>query len=197
MRTIPTICFQGDSVGCSQGQSFIQDHNTQYNLSPALTMIRGKHTFQVGGQFELGLDNYAQTNIASGTFAFDGRWTTNNALNPTTAGNPYADFLLGLSINPGAFVNQNQDAAQVPAQTAGKQFYRAFYFNDNWHVTSKLTLNLGLRYELQGPWSERFNRMSYWDPKATNHTITGCSGVAGSPRLTDLQMVLYGHKNNP
>jgi hypothetical protein len=199
MRTIPTICFQGDSVGCSQGQSFIQDHNTQYNFSPALTMIRGKHTFQVGGQFELGLDNYAQTNIASGTFAFDGRWTTDNALNPTkgVVGNPYADFLLGLSINPGAFVNQNQDAAQVPAQTAGKQVYRAFYFDDTWHITSKLTVNLGLRYELQGPWSERFNRMSYWDPNVTNHTVTGCNGTAGSSCKGDAFLVLNGVNNTP
>jgi hypothetical protein len=56
----------------------------------------------------------------------------------------------------------------VPGFTAGQQIYRAFYFGDTWHATSRLTLNLGLRYELQGPWSERFNRLSYFDPTATN-----------------------------
>jgi hypothetical protein len=42
------------------------------------------------------------------------------------------------------------------------------YFGDTWHVTGKLTLNLGLRYEQQGPWSERFDRLSYFDPSAVN-----------------------------
>ena len=77
MRTPPTPAFPfRDDVGKSQGNSAIGDHNTQYNITPALTIIRGKHTFQVGGQYELGLDNYFQTNIASGAFAFDGSWTS-------------------------------------------------------------------------------------------------------------------------
>jgi hypothetical protein len=198
MRTPPTPCFLGDSVGCSQGQSFISDDNTQFNFSPGVTMIRGRHTLQWGGQLEMGYDNYAQTNIASGAFAFGGSWTTNNALTPTTAGNPYADFLLGLSQNQGNFVNQFEGAAQVPAQTAGKQTYRALYFNDNWRATGKLTLNLGLRYELQGTWSERFDRISYFDPRATNGTVTGCSGVPGSPCTGDVFLVKTGvnHSRN-
>ena len=76
MRTPPTPAFPfPNDVGKSQGNSAIGDHNTQYNISPALTMIRGKHTLQAGAQFEIGLDNYFQTNIASGAFAFGGNWT--------------------------------------------------------------------------------------------------------------------------
>ena len=128
MRTPPTPAFPfPNDVGKSQGNSAIGDHNTQYNLSPALTMIRGKHTFQVGGQYELGLDNYFQTNIASGAFAFRWNWT---CLTPTRRDGSdlrFADFLLGLAQNQGTFVNQTEGVAQVPAQTAGKQTYRAFY----------------------------------------------------------------------
>ncbi len=59
IRTPPTPAFPfPNDVGRSQGNSAIGDHNTQYNVTPALTMIRGKHTIQVGGQYELGLDNY-------------------------------------------------------------------------------------------------------------------------------------------
>jgi Carboxypeptidase regulatory-like domain len=182
MRTPPTPAFpytagSGD-IGKSQGNSAIGDHNTQYNISPSLSIIRGKHTVQVGGQYELGLDNYYQTNIASGAFGFLGSWTGGNGL---SAGNPFADFLLGLSQNgPASFVNQTEGAAQVPAETAGRQAYRALYANDNWHIMPKLTLNLGLRYELAGTWSERFNRLSYWNPNAVNSTVTGCDGTAGS-----------------
>jgi hypothetical protein len=195
IRTPPTPEFSTpNDVGHSQGNSAIGDHNTQYNLSPALTMIRGKHTFQIGGQWEIGLDNYFQTNIASGAFGFDGLWTEQNPTAPTAVGgNPYADFVLGLALNQGSFAgNQSEGVAQNPALTKGKQTYRAFYFNDTWHVTPKFTANLGLRYELPGTWSEAYNRLTYWDPNAVNGTVTGCSGVAGSPCPGDAMYVQTG-----
>lgn len=195
-RTPPTPAFPfpGD-VGKSQGNSAIGDHNTQWNVSPSLTWIHGKHTVQVGAQYELGLDNYYQTNIASGAFGFSGAWTANNALTPNsaTSGFAFADFLLGLAQSgPASFVNQTEGAAQVPAETAGRQTYRAVYANDTWHFTPKLTINAGLRYELQGPWDDRYNRLSYWDPTLTNATVTGCSGVPGSPCIGDAALVGTG-----
>src|SRR5208282_3435875 len=193
MRTPPSPAFPfPNDVGKSQGNSAIGDHNTQYNISPALTMIRGKHTLQAGAQYELGLDNYYQTNIASGAFAFGGNWTTSAAgvSNPAFA---FADFLLGLSQNEGSFVNQTEGVAQVPAQTAGRQAYRALYLDDTFRVTNKLTLNLGLRYELQGTWSERFNRLTFFDPTATNATVSGCpTGCIG-----DAAYVAPGGNNIP
>jgi hypothetical protein len=197
IRTPPTPAFPfPNDVGKSQGNSAIGDHNTQYNISPQLTLIRGKHTIQVGGQYELGLDNYYQTNIASGAFGFLGNWTDNTALptqsNPAVGGFAFADFLVGLAQNQGQFVNQTEGAAQVPALTAGRQTYRALYANDTWHVRSKLTLNLGLRYELPGTWSERYNRLTYWSPSTANATVTGCSGVAGSACPGDTLLVGTG-----
>ena len=194
MRTVPTPAFPfNNDVGRTQGNSFIADHNSQYNFTPAVTMIRGRHTFQWGGQYERGYDNYAQTNIASGAFAFSGAWTANNALVAgSNTGFAFADFLLGLSQNQGSFVNQTEGVAQVPAQTAGLQVYRALYVNDNWHLSNKLTLNLGLRYELQGTWSERQDRLTYFDPSATNATVTGCGGTVGSPCIGDAAYVKTG-----
>ncbi len=198
MRTPPTPAFPfPNDVGKSQGNSAIGDHNTQYNVSPALTMIRGKHTLQAGGQFEMGLDNYFQTNIASGAFAFAGNWTSSSPSAADGSGFAFADFLLGLGQNQGSFVNQTEGVAQVPAQTAGRQVYRAFYLDDTFRVTNKLTLNLGLRYELQGTWSERFNRLTFWNPAATNATVTGCSGTAGSACPGDASLVSSGGNNIP
>jgi len=199
MRTPPTPAFPfPNDVGKSQGNSAIGDHNTQFNISPALTMIRGKHTIQVGAQFEIGLDNYFQTNIASGAFAFAGNWTSSNpAVTADGSGFAFADFLLGLSQNQGSFVNQTEAVAQVPAQTAGRQVYRAFYADDTFRVTNKLTLNLGVRYELQGTWSERFDRLTFWNPGLTNATVTGCSGTAGSACPGDASLVGSGGNNIP
>lgn len=201
MRTPPTPAFPfPNDVGRSQGNSAIGDHNTQYNLSPSLTVIHSNHTLQFGAQWEIGLDNYFQTNIASGAFGFSGAWTANNALNPSTAvpsGFAFADFLIGLAQRgPTSFVNQTEGVAQVPAQTAGRQTYRGFYGDDIWHFTPKLTFNLGLRYELQGPWSERFNRLSYFDPNIVNATVTGCNGNPGSPCRGDVELVGQGYNTS-
>jgi len=200
MRTPPTPETNlPNDVGHTQGNSAIGDHNTQYNLSPQLTMIRGKHNIQVGGQYELGLDNYFQTNIASGAFGFDGTWTKSNPTSTAaTGGYAFADFLLGLGLNQGTFAgNQNEGIAQVPAQTKGKQTYRALYVEDTWHVTPKFTASLGLRYELPGTWSEAYNRLTYWDPKTTNATVTGCSGTAGSACPGDAMYVKTGPNSTP
>ncbi len=77
-RTPLTPCFgQNDSlVTCSQGQSSINDLNTQFNISPQVTMIRGRHTFVWGGQLEEGYDNYLQTNTGGGLISFTGSWTS-------------------------------------------------------------------------------------------------------------------------
>jgi len=48
-------------VTCSQGQSAIADYNTQFNISPQVSMIRGRHSFVFGAQLEEGYDNYLQT----------------------------------------------------------------------------------------------------------------------------------------
>ncbi len=72
-----------------------------------------------------------------------------------TGGISFADFLLGYGLNQASVFNHNFGEAQIPALVAQKEIYRGFFFGDTWRVTSKLTANYGLRYDLQGPWSER------------------------------------------
>src|SRR5436189_824264 len=197
-RTPLTPCFaiNDSNVTCSQGQSSIHDLNTQWNLSPQITMIRVRHTFVWGGQLEMGYDNYLQTNTGGGLISFVGSWTTDRpgSASPTPGtGKDFADFLLGYGQGQGsAFGNQTNGSLVISGPISGKQTYRAVYFGDNWHATSKLTLNLGVRYELQGPWSERFDKMTYFNPGVANSTVTGCSGVAGSPCPGDLFLVKTG-----
>jgi hypothetical protein len=200
-----TPCFtpQDPSITCSQGQSFISDHDTQLNVSPSITWIRGRHTWVFGGQLTETYDNYAQTNIASGAFAFNGSWTSDNAVSPTAnTGISFADFLLGYGLNQGSVFNHNYGEAQIPALVAQKETYRGFYFGDTWRVTQKLTINYGLRYDLPGNFSERHDLSSYWDPSAVNRTVTGCGvatsgptagqGIAGTPCPGDIFFVKTG-----
>jgi hypothetical protein len=191
MRTPPTPCVANiaDSIMCSQGQSFIQDRNTQYNLAPSITIMRGRHRYRFGFQFEAGYDNYSQTNLASGAFEFCAPGQ------PCFTGFSFSDFLLGYADNFSNFENHFFDQAVVPALTAGKQVYRAFYISDTWHVSERLALNLGLRYELQGPWSERYDRLSYFDPGAASYLNRFLP--AGSPEIKgDAFLVPRGSRNN-
>jgi hypothetical protein len=183
-RTPPTPCVFNfaDNIMCTQGQSFIQDRNTQINFSPSVTTVRGRHTLKLGFQLEIGRDNYAQTNVASGSFAFCGSGLA------CFSGFSFADFLLGYADNPSSVENHFFGQAVVPALVAGQQIYRGFYADDTYHLTKKLTLNLGIRYDLQGPWSERYNRQSYFDPTAQNWlaspaTTAGLTNVPGLPGL--------------
>jgi len=191
MRTPPTPCVANfaDNIMCTQGQSYIQDRDTQYNLAPSLTLVRGHHRYHFGFQLEAGYDNYAQTNVATGAFDFCA------SSQPCFSGFPFADFLLGYADNFSNFENHFFAQAVVPAFTAGKQTYHAFYFNDTWHLVEKLSLNLGLRYELQSPWTERQNRLSYFDPTAPSYLNQFLP--AGSPTVMgDVFLVPAGTRSN-
>ncbi len=199
MRTPPTPCVANvaDNIMCTQGQSFIQDRNTQFDFSPRLTMMQGRHQYQFGLQVEIGRDNYSQTNVASAAFDFcaPGKACFTSLPGVSGTGFSFADFLLGYADNFSNFENHFFDQAVVPGFTAGQQIYRALYFGDTWHPTSKLTLNLGLRYELQGPWSERFNRLSYFDPNATSF-LTRYLPAGSAPVKGDVFLVDPHSRNN-
>jgi len=196
-RTPLTPCFANSDpgIGCSQGQSSINDFDTQFNISPQITKIIGRHTLTFGAQWEETFDNYLQTNTGGGLISFNGSWTQSLASNATGAvgGNDYADFLLGYGLGAGAaFGNQTTGSLVISAPVASKENYRGFFVGDTWHVTSKLTANLGLRYELAGPFTERFNRITYFNPTVTNAAVTGCNGTAGSACSGDLFYVGSG-----
>jgi len=191
----PAFGISDPLVTNSQGQSAISDSDSQWNFSPTITWIHGRHTFNFGGQFEWSFDNYLQTNTGGGLVSFNGTWTQNKAAG---AGNPlngkdFADFELGYGLGIGSPLgNQTSGAVNISAPVAGYQFYRALYAGDNWKITNKLTLNLGIRYDLPGPWSERYNRLTYFNPSAANQTVSGCGGSPGSRCPGDLFLVGTG-----
>jgi hypothetical protein len=205
-RTPPTIGVVGesDNVMATQGQSYIVDHDTQYWISPTLTLVRGRHTIQVGFQDEITLDNYAQSNIISGYLGFDGTYTgdhftTDNVPAGLAVGNgnqlAFADYLMGWATNPEQVGNHFYGTAVIPNLVAGKQKLLAGFANDTFHANSKLTLNLGLRYEYQSPWSERHNRQSYFDPNAVDPIASTAVGTPGGPTSNVLGAVGLVHSS--
>ena len=157
-------------------------------LASNLTWIRGPHTIKFGWDGRLFRDNELTLDGGAGSFAYDSSFT--NGPNPraaiAAAQNPYdayAGFLLG---------NPSSGSIRYSDTWARQQYYNALFVQDDWHVTSKLTLNLGLRMDIETGFTERYNRQAYFDPnivsplaKATGLPLKGgavFSGVNGIPR---------------
>ncbi|MBV9032958.1 MAG: carboxypeptidase regulatory-like domain-containing protein [Acidobacteriaceae bacterium] len=164
-RDLPVPVINGfDTAGTfgSQGAgSVIVDRNDNYRIASTLTKIAGKHTWRFGGEFMRMTHNYAQTNTPSGIFYFNSDLTGSNGATPTS-GAGLATFLLGYP---------SSGSASTPAFVAAQQLYPALFLNDDYHATEKLTLNLGVRWEHSGPWTERFDRLTSFNPVRLNPVL--------------------------
>jgi len=136
--------------------------HTLWTYSAALELTRGRHALKFGGEQRPFFNNFQQPSYPTGYFHFAQSVTENviGAFNPVQ-GNPFADLLVGMGDYGGIAI--------YPA-VANKSLETGFFAQDNWKVTSKLTLNLGLRYEWSTPYSERYNRVQFSD-------FAGDSGV--------------------
>ena len=95
--------------------------------------------------------------------------------NPTaataTAGNAIASLLLG--------AGSGGELIQNFKNVATQSFYIAGYFQDDWRVTKNLTLNLGLRWDIDTPRTERYNRTNYFDPNVASAAASALPGLKG------------------
>ncbi len=128
-----------------------------FHLAGSWSRISGRHDLKIGGEGRMNRQNMGQPGEPAGTFWFDQNTTSQE---PWSQGDSMASFLTGLGGESG------WGEYEIPMWPATQSFRFAAYVQDNWKATSKLTLNLGLRYDLEAPRTERFNRMSYVDPNA-------------------------------
>jgi hypothetical protein len=145
-----------------------------YTTAASLTKVRGDHTMKFGFEGRMLRVNVWEARSA-GTFNF--RRNETQGPNPTasssTAGDAFASFLLG-------FGQPNDVLIQNWKNVAANSFYWAGYAQDDWRINSRLTLNLGLRYDIDVPRTERFNRMNFFDPEARSPLA---DVVPGMPNL--------------
>lgn len=169
VRTLPNVCVQEFNEFCGGNTGSVLDAwDTNYEAEPSVTTVKGKHTMKFGAEIRIQRQNYVQTNNGTGGYNFDPTFTSFDPLASTPmGGNGLASFLFG---------TPSSGSVQEPAETASQLIYRAFYFGDTYKLTNRLTLNLGLRYEITGPWSERYNRISFWDEGAVD-PLTQATGL--------------------
>jgi hypothetical protein len=152
LTDLPDIYYPGVSIRAATNSSATANGNTQlgksgywyqepdsYNIEAKMSKNAGRHYFKVGGEYRKEKVNAARPKPMS--FDFRPDLTANTYLNPNTAlsGNAWATFLLGA-------LDQNSTISSIPIQRPRVDFMGLF-FQDDFKLSSKLTLNVGLRYE--------------------------------------------------
>ncbi len=168
-RHIPNIHVEGLANFDSSTGSTIMGIQNNYSLSGSLTLVRGAHNIKVGAIYRVQQNNRVQTNNASGDFSFDSGFTRLDPLTSSaTTGFGFASYLLG---NPFRWICADCGAAGARSKNMG------WYLQDDWRVTSKLTLNLGIRYSIEPFITERFNRLAAFDPSVVPTQAAEYSGL--------------------
>jgi hypothetical protein len=138
-----------------------------YDPSDVVTLIRGKHILHFGGEYLFFRDNStAWGNIQSATVGYTGAYTQETQ-GLSSTGLSVADFLLGQT--------QNWSANNTP-EFGGRIQLPQLFVQDDFKVTPNLTLNLGLRYQIQSGWGEVKGNMRTFDPTVPN-PATGTLGA--------------------
>jgi hypothetical protein len=166
--TFPTFNFAAgtyDNILSPQSNAVYKEH--AFDPSDVVTLIAGKHILHFGGEFLIYQNNStAWGNTDAGSFTFTGSFTQAGP-GITSSGFTYADFLLG----------QTQKwTAGVTPEYGGRQKLPQIFVQDDYKLRPNLTLNLGLRYQIQTGWSEVKGNERSFDPTVPN-PATGTLGA--------------------
>jgi hypothetical protein len=169
----PDISFTGNNAPVSWGGTnshvFNEAQNT-VDFQNNILWTKGRHNFTFGFQWQTLQDN--ETFALNAAFTFSNNETAqfvNGALSGTT-GLGYASYLLGA-------VDGSSNTQDSVAETGGRYKTYAFYVQDDFKVSSRLTLNLGLRWDIWSPFTEVANRMSFLNPALPNPVAGGIPGA--------------------
>jgi len=157
-----------------------------YPLLVSLTKTVSRHTWKTGIDARMIRVNVWEAR-AAGTFNFSSAMT--QGPNPNTASSTAGHSIASLLLGTGTATNT---LIQNWKNVASQNFYVAPYIQDDWRVTDRLTLNLGVRYDLETPRTERYDRMNYFDPNARSPL------AARVPQFADLRggLVFVGVDGN-
>jgi hypothetical protein len=124
----------------------------------SLTWVKSAHSVKFGADYRIQQLNQFQSNSLVPAFQFSSQMSATNPLRlDANSGVPYASFLMGYMAS--ASVAKSE-------RLANQRQYLSLFVQDDWKVTRKLTLNLGMDYSFEFPITERYNRKMWFDPTA-------------------------------
>jgi hypothetical protein len=208
LPTDPTVAGGLPSTGISSGFTAFgrQGTNPQWQnpavLDPKVnfTWVKGKHSLKFGFEYEHIWMAVNDNNPLYGSFSYGGGYSlcpsnvvngvkvpvlpNCQSVNAAVSDNYWADFLFGTT---NSYSLANYFVAHL------RQTMDSTYAQDDWHVSPKLTLNLGVRWEYGSPYSEQHNFVSNFDP-ATQTVLTITPGATAGNGITPFSgSGVYGH----
>jgi hypothetical protein len=165
LSRMPTIQMDNNATSlfnqCCTDTTFA---HTLYSYSSSMSWVKGRQIWKFGGEQRLFYNNFYQPNGPTGFFHFTPGVTEQIVAGGNSIqGNSFASLLLGYG--------DVDSSLTVFKPVANKSKETAFYFQDDWKIGSRLTINLGLRYEWSTPYNERHNLIQF-------SNFTGNSGIS-------------------
>ncbi|MGH9718908.1 MAG: hypothetical protein ACRD8O_01735, partial [Bryobacteraceae bacterium] len=167
-NAFPGVRFNTDNYYGWESTKLWDEYHTVYAIDESLNWIKNSHSFKFGYTTQLMMLNTNNRNRQAGDVFFHRLETARPADNSGNSGSAFASFLLG-AVNNGGFTVPNTQMLRFP--------YHAFFFQDDWKLTPRLTANLGLRYEMNLSVYERDDKFSYFDPTLANPAAGGYPGA--------------------
>ncbi|MBV9268632.1 MAG: TonB-dependent receptor [Acidobacteriaceae bacterium] len=166
------------------GETFSINRKLGLSLDNNYLWVIGRHTLNIGIEFRRAFQDDHECQRCGGDFQFSGLSTANPAtLSAGTTGSSFASFLLG---------DADEALRYFSPELKLRNFDASPYIQDDFKMTPRLTLNLGLRWDIMVPFNEESNNFAYFDPKISNPAAGGllgaitkfgnCSGCAGITR---------------
>jgi hypothetical protein len=170
--TVTGYATLGDSFDTRRGQNV-------FHMLDNVTIIAGRHSLKMGVEHRRTQFNIGQGSSPRGAYTYNGVFSQ-NPLSRTGTGSPFADFLLGLP-----------DSSSIGTNVRGGIRIRNYssFFQDDWKISNRLTMNIGVRYEYTTPVIEVANRMANFD-MATNRVILA------SPDSLETRALAHPDRNN-
>ncbi|ABF41575.1 hypothetical protein Acid345_2574 [Candidatus Koribacter versatilis Ellin345] len=173
------------SAGTDPYGNYKQGQNSG-QLTVSFDKAHGKHEIKFGWEGRIRQQNYIQTNAPVGTFNFGFRGSSAcpNDID-TCGGDGMASFMMGNVDNGGG-------TYEMQFEPATQNFMYAWYVQDNWKITSNLTLNLGVRYDVSLPRTDRHNRQNWFNPNVKSPLNNGSLSYTDEVTGQDVTLSLNG-----
>jgi hypothetical protein len=182
----------------STGYVPLEENPSAFDFNPSVVKTIRGHSISMGGEWRKIFENFYQYGFPSGQFAFSQDWTQSVANNTGLSGgtgNAFASMMLGLG-----------DSGDITHDigVSESSAYFALFLQDDYQASKRLTFNVGLRWDVDIPRTERHNRLDYWNPNLASPLVgvpanacLYCANLKGQMIFAGTPQDPYGRHQGP